>query len=75
MWCSHNELDLVPQIASADGNDWVVVLCKACDSYIGSKVRLGDLVDQALRRAKDTRQAIDEALGKDEPEDLDPEWE
>ena len=66
MFCSHNEVDLEPYIDSVDGTDWAVVRCKACSSLIGTKIRLLDLVQQAIKRAKDARSQLDA---------LDIDWE
>jgi hypothetical protein len=52
MFCTHNESDLIPTVTS-DGGDWVVIWCKACDSNIGERILLIDLVDMGIKRAQE----------------------
>ena len=49
MFCLHNEIDLKPTYASIENADWIVILCKACDQRVGTRVRLIDLVDQGIK--------------------------
>jgi len=53
-FCSHNELDLEPDIltlADSEGNeaDWIVVRCSCCKQVIGKRRRLIDLIDKAIK--------------------------
>jgi hypothetical protein len=67
MFCSHNEVDLKPDIVSQDDADWVIVRCKACQNRVGERVRLIDLVDQSIKRAREMKQMLDDLM--------DPDWE
>lgn len=65
MFCLHNEVDLRPHIVTKDEVDWVVVSCKACKTHIGSKVRLIDLVDEAIKRKRQALEDLDDLLDSD----------
>lgn len=66
MFCSHNEVDLVPDIVHINNEDWVGVMCKSCKSFVGDRARLIDLVDKGIKRARAQREAL---------EALDPDFE
>jgi len=60
MFCLHsNEIDFKPLVVSHDGTDWVVIMCKACGSYVGERVRLIELVDDGIKRARAERELLD----------------
>jgi hypothetical protein len=65
-WCSHNDVDLRPHIVPIQDVDWVTTLCKGCDSMIGRKIRLTDLVDDAIARQRAALNSLP---------DLEPDWE
>ena len=51
MFCSHNEVDLEPKVVRlADGLDWVVVHCTACEGRIGKRYLLSDMVRETARQ-------------------------
>ena len=66
MWCSHNDVDLKPVLISLKGEDWVTVFCMDCKKRIGKRVRLVDLVNTGIKRARKKREQRGE---------LDPDFE
>jgi hypothetical protein len=55
MFCSHNEVDLEPDIVYDDKEtDWVVVRCTSCKKLIGKRYKLVALISRAItaRRAR-----------------------
>lgn len=59
LFCTHNEIDLQPFIESVDEVDWVVVRCKECQSFLGDKIRLVSLIDEAVKRNKARKAKLD----------------
>lgn len=72
MWCQHNEVDLCPVVHHYEEADWICILCKGCNEYVGERKTLINLVDAAAsaHSGRVIQETVDE-VGID----LDPDWE